>query len=740
MRTLLIDNHDSFTWNLFGLLAEVNGAEPVVVRNDEASWEELEPLRPDNIVVSPGPGRPERAADFGVCAAAIRAARVPLLGVCLGHQGIGWLAGGRVVAAPAPVHGRAAGVRHSGSPLFAGIPAEFEAVRYHSLCLRLPLPAELEPIAWAEDGVLMALAHRSQPRWGVQFHPESIGTEHGRRLLANFRDLTAAAAPPSTARLKPSFAARLSFPRDSGGKLNHGGEDGRAGRGSGVSLRRRVLVGDREPEAVYAALCGDSAEAFWLDGASGGGRFSFLGAPGPLGARVSYDVGRGKVTVRRGGEAEVRSESIFDYLASELERLRLPPSGLPFGLDCGFVGYLGYELKAETGGEAAHRSPTPDACLLFADRLVVCDHDDGRTYALCLAATGAEPEADAWLDATAAMLEPLPRAGALGGAVAVCNPLGDKQQPLFELARSEERYRGDIGECFAALRAGESYELCLTNRVRGETDADPVELYRSLRRVNSAPQAALLRLGPELAVLSSSPERFLRVDGDGGAEARPIKGTAARAVDPAEDARAAAALGADVKNRAENLMIVDLLRNDLGRVCEPGTVTVPSLFAVESYETVHQLVSTVRGRLRPGAGALDAVRACFPPGSMTGAPKERTMAILDRLEGEARGVYSGAIGWFGLSGEADLSVAIRTLVLRGPAGEGGRRQLETGAGGAIVVGSVPESEIEEMLLKARAPLRALDPEPAIRAPGSGSAAGAPGPAAPAARAGSGSRP
>ncbi len=194
MKTLLIDNHDSFTYNLFHLLAEVNGEEPVVVRNDEAEWEELAGLGCDNVVLSPGPGRPERAEDFGVCAAAIRRAEIPLLGVCLGHQGLGWVEGAAVVHAPEPVHGAVVNVHHRGASLFAGIPAEFNAVRYHSLCLAEPLPAGLEPIAWAEDGLLMAIAHRRLPRWGVQFHPESVASEHGRRLLANFRDLTAGCA------------------------------------------------------------------------------------------------------------------------------------------------------------------------------------------------------------------------------------------------------------------------------------------------------------------------------------------------------------------------------------------------------------------------------------------------------------------------------------------------------------------------------------------------------------------
>jgi para-aminobenzoate synthetase len=191
MRSLLIDNYDSFTYNLFQLLAEENGVEPIVVHNDEASWTELSRLGFDNVVISPGPGRPERRRDFGVCAEAIRHCETPLLGVCLGHQGLGWVYGGRVARAPEPLHGRLRSVEHAGSPLFAGIPRRFDAVHYHSLCLKGALPSELEPIAWAEDGVVMAVAHRTRPQWGVQFHPESVATEHGRRLLANFRDLTA---------------------------------------------------------------------------------------------------------------------------------------------------------------------------------------------------------------------------------------------------------------------------------------------------------------------------------------------------------------------------------------------------------------------------------------------------------------------------------------------------------------------------------------------------------------------
>jgi para-aminobenzoate synthetase len=191
MQTLLIDNHDSFTYNLFQLLAEVTGAEPIVVRNDEASWSELERLDFDNVVISPGPGRPGTTKDFGVCAEAIRHCQKPLLGVCLGHQGIGWIEGAEVERAPEPMHGRVVAVEHDGSPLFKGVPNPFRATRYHSLALAQPLPPSLRVTATC-DGVPMALEHRHRPQWGVQFHPESIATEHGRRLLENFCDLTPA--------------------------------------------------------------------------------------------------------------------------------------------------------------------------------------------------------------------------------------------------------------------------------------------------------------------------------------------------------------------------------------------------------------------------------------------------------------------------------------------------------------------------------------------------------------------
>jgi len=189
VKTLLIDNYDSFTFNLYQYLAEVNSTPPLVVRNDSARWDEICDLEFDNIVISPGPGRPEIERDFGICRQAILEAPVPVLGVCLGHQGLCHLFGGKVDYLDVVMHGRPSRVKHTGADVFAGIPSPFTAIRYHSL--HVPeLSDQLEALAWTEDGILMGVRHKTRPIWGVQFHPESIGTEFGHRLLDNFRALT----------------------------------------------------------------------------------------------------------------------------------------------------------------------------------------------------------------------------------------------------------------------------------------------------------------------------------------------------------------------------------------------------------------------------------------------------------------------------------------------------------------------------------------------------------------------
>ncbi|MEU0070875.1 aminodeoxychorismate synthase component I [Streptomyces sp. NPDC006332] len=745
MKTLLIDNYDSYTYNLFQLIAEVNGEEPVVILNDAPADAVPDLAGFDNVVVSPGPGHPAKARDFGISARVLAGSPIPVLGVCLGHQGIALEASGRVEPAPEPRHGHLTTVRHDGLDLFQGVPQAFTAVRYHSLAVREPLPLTLQATAWAEDGVLMGLRHRTRPLWGVQFHPESVLTEYGHRMLVNFRNLTAerarklrtknTAVPPTEVAIPrsaatatraaaapadgatPTATASDTAP-DTSSAVATSSPSGvsiprpRRAAGATYRLHTRRVAGAVDAEAAFTRMYAASERAFWLDSSlvePGRSRFSFLGDDsGPLAEFVRYDVDAGRCEIERAGRPTRKvTASVFDYLKRQLANRRVDATGLPFDFTGGYVGYFGYETKADCGSPNRHSSDVPDACWLFADRLVAVDHEEGFTYAVCLAEDSpqAAREAADWLEGTLAELscvqaDPGPASdtrSAPAPAAATTTPDLIAAEPW--LVRDRATYLADIEACVRELRAGTSYEICLTDAARLPAPPDPYEFYRVLRRVNPAPYAAFLRF-KDLDVAGSSPERFLRITRDGVAEARPIKGTAPRGEGAAEDARLRDALASDAKTRAENLMIVDLLRNDLGRVCRTGTVRVPRLMATETYATVHQLVSTVEGRLRADTDAVDCVRACFPGGSMTGAPKLRTMEIIDSLETEARGVYSGALGYLGCGGGADLNIVIRTAVLADGL-------MHLGAGGAIVLDSDPVAEYDEMLLKTAAQMRAL---------------------------------
>ncbi len=269
----------------------------------------------------------------------------------------------------------------------------------------------------------------------------------------------------------------------------------------------------------------------------------------------------------------------------------------------------------------------------------------------------------------------------------------------MRLRHEPQRYLELIAQSIAEIRSGETYEVCLTNAATVDRSVDPLRTYETLRELSPTPYSALLRF-PEVSVLSASPERFLRIGPDGVVESKPIKGTRPRGTTEDADRALRQSLLDSEKDRSENLMIVDLVRNDLSRVCVPGSVHVPKLFDVETYAAVHQLVSTVRGTLRPDATAVDCVRAAFPGGSMTGAPKLRTMEIIDKLEDGPRGVYSGALGYLSPTGAADLSIVIRTMVAT-------EHEVGFGIGGAIVALSDPADELEETMVKAVAMRRTL---------------------------------
>jgi para-aminobenzoate synthetase len=406
------------------------------------------------------------------------------------------------------------------------------------------------------------------------------------------------------------------------------------------------------------------ARCFWLDGVHERGWPGLAAVVGWLAdddVSLSYDAATGRVTRHRGGAAEVAGDDVFTVLEAEVAA---GPA------DALWVGWLGY--AARPGLPARTGSGLPDAVWLRVDPRRMVAVDPG-------------PPSSAADPAVADPADPAP--------VADSAALTDEAAYATAFAAVQEH-----------LRAGDSYEVNLTYRVTAEAPTDPVAAYVALRERSPAPYAGFLQHdvpGARGWLLSASPERFASVDADRRVEARPIKGTLPRGRTPEADRVLAARLAAEPRFRAENLMIVDLMRNDLSRVCDPGTVQVPSLMAVESYAQVHQLVSTVTGRLRADVGTVAALRSVFPPGSMTGAPKLRTMEIIDDVEGSPRGVYSGAFGWLRPDGRADLAVVIRSLTTAGD----GRWTL--GTGGGITVRSGVGEELAESYAKARALLAAL---------------------------------
>ena len=455
-------------------------------------------------------------------------------------------------------------------------------------------------------------------------------------------------------------------------------------------------------EEAYPLLTGGAEYSFWLDSAREESPMSVASYVGVVPAQLSpLRVDSARAAAESGGEDPFAQLEAALACAPRVHPDTAAATGLPAGLRGGYVGYFGYEARAAMGLEhghpvpgylPAHEAPTPDSLWLPAVRYLV--HEHARPGG---AARSWLVGDELWCEAAERLLSVA--LNAVGECASENTP--ELAEPLLFTAPAAEAYMDSVRASQHEIYEGNSYEVCLTAqtvaRIQNPSPELFFELYRRQRAHNAAPYAAYLRCG-DFSVLSSSPERFLSVDTHRNAQTKPIKGTIARGATPEEDAAAAAWLRTDEKTRAENLMIVDLLRNDLSTVSDPASVRVPVLMGVESYSTVHQLVSTVSSRLREGVSAVAAARACFPGGSMTGAPKPSTMQIIEGLEGRARGVYSGALGFVSADGSANLSIVIRTLVAHD---EG---TVTLAAGGAIVADSDPTAEYEEMLTKLRAAL------------------------------------
>ncbi|MGA9750062.1 MAG: anthranilate synthase component I family protein [Nocardioides sp.] len=412
-----------------------------------------------------------------------------------------------------------------------------------------------------------------------------------------------------------------------------------------------------DPLSVFVERAAAHDRMFWLDGGGArpwSGRRSILGFLDDDDVSLTYDAATREVRRHQGGRASVVGDDIFSVLERELS----VDGGAP---DVSWVGYLGYACRTDLAARPGRDGGVvPDAVWMRVRDPLVVEHAPAIAVPDQIARAGS--------DAT------------------------------------PEWYAAAFAEVQQELRRGNSYEVNLTYREEHASVIDPVTAYTRLRAANPAPYAGFLRHG-DVALLSSSPERYATIDRHRWLETKPIKGTTPRGASPAADEVQRDLVATDPKFRAENLMIVDLLRNDLSTVCEPGTVDVPALMQVESYPSVHQLVSTVRGRLRGGIGTVEALRALFPAGSMTGAPKRRTMEIIDRVEATPRGVYAGAFGWIAGDGRADLGVVIRSLVARrAPHDDGWHYSL--GTGGGITVRSEVDEEWAETRWKA-ARLRAV---------------------------------
>jgi len=458
-----------------------------------------------------------------------------------------------------------------------------------------------------------------------------------------------------------------------------------------VSFRPCALPGD--VLSVFARFEREP-HPFLLDSAMlapGLGRYAFLGGrPFQVltakGRRIEIVTPEGGRTVRRGNPFHVLRELLSRYGAE---------GDCPVPFATGAVGYLAYDLChhiERLPDTTVDDIGLPDLYMAFYDRFVAVDLAEGRAWLVANDLGEGEAAVGRKLDALEAALE-APETS----APAAPTPAGGGPVRIRSNFRRDDYLRA-VQRAIDYIAAGDIFQVNLSQRFHVRLNLPPGEIYRRLRRINPAPFAGFLAFG-DAAVISASPERFLRVRGR-EVETRPIKGTRPRGRNPAEDERLRRELLASEKDAAELTMIIDLERNDLGRVCEYGSVRVREAKALETYPTVFHLVGTVVGRLHPRHDLVDLLRAAFPGGSITGAPKIRAMEIIDEIEPTRRSVYTGSMGYIGFDGCADLNIVIRTMLLRGS-------DLWFQAGGGIVADSEPEAEYRETLDKARALIRAV---------------------------------
>lgn len=470
-------------------------------------------------------------------------------------------------------------------------------------------------------------------------------------------------------------------------------------QGDLVPVYRTLLADLETPVSVYLKLAQVSTASFLLESVEGGeqvGRYSFLG----VNPKGMLTVHHNELTVTRHGETTTRpldpGEDPLHVIQAEFDRVQpVEVEGLPRFIG-GAVGYISYDVVRyfeRLPETAIDELDVPDAAFMLPDTLVIFDHAKHQLIILANAHNTGDPDA-AYDDAVAridqitdALAGPLPYLSA-----------DEQPQPAagaeLQSNMTRAQYEANVVAAKEYIAAGDAFQIVLSQRLSRQTTAHPFTIYRALRALNPSPYMFFLRFDADFSLIGASPEMMVRLE-DGVATVRPIAGTRPRGKDETEDRAMEEELLADEKERAEHVMLVDLGRNDLGRVCDYGTVRVPNMMYVERYSHVMHIVSQVHGKLRAGMNAFDLLRATFPAGTLSGAPKVRAMEIIEELEGARRGPYGGAVGYFSFDGSMDTCITIRTMMQHGDT-----VYFQSGAG--IVADSDPSREFEETLNKARA--------------------------------------
>ena len=686
-RVLLIDSYDSYTYNLYQLILDViQDAQIIVVRNDQLNESALAGILDsfDFIVLGPGPGNPCNASDIGAIREVFRH-DVPILGVCLGFQLICLEYGGSVTRLGTAKHGQVSLLRTKECAIYGT--ESIQVTRYHSLTANITGCEHLQEVAWTDDvdngHVSMSVIHKEKPFVGVQYHPESACSTEGQTLIRKFLRIVDQWNAQRLPRSQIETKGLSIQPRPLSQELP-----------SSRKIDWRALNFVVQAPRTAELLGVESAERFVvLDSAASPSRYAVVAAIDALDKSFLYRVGQKHCTY--GGERIEIQDSVWHVIAKLLQEHKVE-RGPPVPFWGGLIGYLSYESGVETLDVLPLEEPSKadDINLVMATRSIVIDHEAGTTHVISTRSDDGQ-----WVDSVCKTLQ---HAISTPPASPPTHPVHNKV--TVEMP-DKSTYLRNIAKAQQNLAEGQSYELCLTapTMIQCEVARQPWDLYQTLRRRNPSPFACYMKL-EGVHMLSSSPERFLSWTADGHCQLRPIKGTVRKSAQMTREQ--ATVLLKDPKEFAENLMIVDLIRHDLHQIAH--NVQVPSLMVVEEYETVYQLVSVITGEVRSPYTGFDALAHALPPGSMTGAPKKRSVELLQGLEKRRRGLYSGVCGYLSICGGGDWSVIIRTAFRYDSENTNtGPETWWIGAGGAITALSDPESEWEEMLLKLQSTLPAF---------------------------------